>query len=63
MSLFKRFRSSPYRIRAAGHAILGVFLAFVVMNDASLGLYMRVLSLGVALVAIIGGLKRALRSR
>lgn len=40
MSLLKRFRSSPYRIRAAGYASLGVFLAFVVMNDAALGLDM-----------------------
>lgn len=59
MSLLERLRSNEYRIRAVGYAALGVFLVFVVMNDLSWGLFTRILSLAVALVAIIGGLTRA----
>lgn len=60
MSLLKQLRSQAYRIRAVGYVVLGIVLLLVVMNNASWWLFTRALALGVAFVAIIGGLKRAL---
>jgi hypothetical protein len=61
MSLLNRLRSNAYRIRAAAYLVLGVFLVFVVINNESWEPFSKVLALAVALIAIVGGLRRALR--
>jgi hypothetical protein len=60
MSLLQWFRENRYRVQAAGYAMLGLFLAFVAIFVSPQRFPMRVLEVGVAVIAIIGGIRRTL---
>jgi hypothetical protein len=63
MTLLQWLRSNQYRVRAVGYFALGLFLAFIAVWDSSRSPLIRLLALSVAIVAIVGGLRRAIFSR